>query len=219
MKCEIIKDLLPSYIDGLTSPESNITIQEHLDNCSQCSAYFEEMQNSIDLKSTTPEINPFVKIKRDNLRKLILAIFITAAIVGVSIEGYHNYWSYGKSTRSTEMTLSCQKHGDVTQLVFEPTDERTRFIVAHGGENTEVNGIMPYDTLSIIKYNEKRSEDERIRNGFYDMIFLDENTFIELQDFPEISEITEEDVIAVKYDDKTILINIRDLYYGKVTIK
>ncbi|MDD2498630.1 MAG: zf-HC2 domain-containing protein, partial [Desulfitobacteriaceae bacterium] len=33
MKCEIIKDLLPSYIDGLTSSESNLQIEEHLNNC------------------------------------------------------------------------------------------------------------------------------------------------------------------------------------------
>lgn len=30
MKCEIIRDLLPLYIDGLTSKESNQEIEKHL---------------------------------------------------------------------------------------------------------------------------------------------------------------------------------------------
>ena len=32
MKCEIIRDLFPSYIDGLTSRESNELIEEHLED-------------------------------------------------------------------------------------------------------------------------------------------------------------------------------------------
>ena len=30
MKCEMIRDLLPLYIDGLTSKESNQEIEKHL---------------------------------------------------------------------------------------------------------------------------------------------------------------------------------------------
>ena len=33
MKCEIIRDLLPNYLDGLTSQASNEAIEEHLETC------------------------------------------------------------------------------------------------------------------------------------------------------------------------------------------
>ena len=33
MKCEMIRDLLPLYIDGLTSEESNKEIDKHLKTC------------------------------------------------------------------------------------------------------------------------------------------------------------------------------------------
>lgn len=36
MKCEIIRDLLPSYVDGLTSGESDRAIEEHLRDCGDC---------------------------------------------------------------------------------------------------------------------------------------------------------------------------------------
>ena len=33
MKCEVVRDLLPLYIDKLTSEESNKEIEKHLKNC------------------------------------------------------------------------------------------------------------------------------------------------------------------------------------------
>ena len=48
MKCEIIRDLLPLYIDGLTSKESNQEIEKHLKNCEECQKYYQEMTGDID---------------------------------------------------------------------------------------------------------------------------------------------------------------------------
>ena len=33
MKCCIVRDLLPGYIDGLTSSETNEEIERHLEEC------------------------------------------------------------------------------------------------------------------------------------------------------------------------------------------
>ena len=46
MKCEIIQDLLPSYIDGLTSEVSNQEIEVHLKECTECRRYLEEMKSA-----------------------------------------------------------------------------------------------------------------------------------------------------------------------------
>ena len=34
--CEIIKDLLPSYVDGLTNETTNAIIEDHLKDCLGC---------------------------------------------------------------------------------------------------------------------------------------------------------------------------------------
>ena len=44
MKCEIVRDLLPSYIDGLTSSVTNEEIEKHLDECVMCRQYYREMR-------------------------------------------------------------------------------------------------------------------------------------------------------------------------------
>lgn len=43
MKCGIIKDLLPSYIDELTSEDSNQAIEKHLKICDECQRYYKSM--------------------------------------------------------------------------------------------------------------------------------------------------------------------------------
>ena len=43
-ECKIICDLLPSYIDGLTTEDTNQYIEQHLDNCKDCKEVLEEMR-------------------------------------------------------------------------------------------------------------------------------------------------------------------------------
>ena len=48
MKCGIIRDLLPSYIDQLTCEDSNQEIENHLDGCRECTKYYHQMLVSYD---------------------------------------------------------------------------------------------------------------------------------------------------------------------------
>ena len=43
MKCCIVTDLLPGYIDGLTSPETNEEIEKHLESCDTCNTIYRQM--------------------------------------------------------------------------------------------------------------------------------------------------------------------------------
>lgn len=36
MDCNIIRDLFPSYIDGICSPESRSCVQDHINECMEC---------------------------------------------------------------------------------------------------------------------------------------------------------------------------------------
>lgn len=42
--CKIVTDLLPTYCDELTGPETNTFIRDHLDSCPDCSRLLERMQ-------------------------------------------------------------------------------------------------------------------------------------------------------------------------------
>ena len=66
MKCEMIRDLLPLYIDGLTSKESNQEIEKHLKNCEECQKYYQEMTGGIDNFSviTNEEIEDVIWLRK-----------------------------------------------------------------------------------------------------------------------------------------------------------
>jgi len=44
MKCEYIREMLSSYIDGMTSEKENKIIKAHLENCSQCQSELEHLR-------------------------------------------------------------------------------------------------------------------------------------------------------------------------------
>ena len=45
-QCEIVRDLMPLYLDGIASGQSRQMVDEHLSECSECSALFSKMNNS-----------------------------------------------------------------------------------------------------------------------------------------------------------------------------
>ena len=44
MKCEVIRDLLPLYVDGVASEESRALIEEHLNTCEGSREYCRLLQ-------------------------------------------------------------------------------------------------------------------------------------------------------------------------------
>lgn len=89
MKCELIRDLLPLYIDGLTSEESNREIEKHLKNCKECRVYYQEMKGEIpETESVSEEeiedAGLIKKIKKKRKRRIAAAITGTAIILMVA---------------------------------------------------------------------------------------------------------------------------------------
>lgn len=53
LSCEIIKDLLPLYVDGVVSEESNNLIETHFVDCNNCRKLAEQMQLNIKKEQET----------------------------------------------------------------------------------------------------------------------------------------------------------------------
>ncbi len=69
MKCKEICDLLDDYILGELTPEIEIQINEHLDECNPCKKEFQEKEAVIiTIKKSTvfkPSSEPFRRIKKE----------------------------------------------------------------------------------------------------------------------------------------------------------
>ena len=65
MNCDMIKDLIPLYSEGLCSEESRKAIEEHIKTCESCRLLYEQLP----LPKTTPPAED-IAMKKVN-RKLI----------------------------------------------------------------------------------------------------------------------------------------------------
>lgn len=52
ISCEIIKDLLPLYNDGVCSSESTVMVEEHLTQCENCKAELKAMDELLPINYT-----------------------------------------------------------------------------------------------------------------------------------------------------------------------
>lgn len=86
-ECCMIQDLLPSYIDKLTSAETNEYIENHINNCQECKSMLNNMRiNNKDNQETIMEEIKYINFAKKynvkfNILKIILVIIITIFII------------------------------------------------------------------------------------------------------------------------------------------
>lgn len=98
MNCEIIKDLIPLYIDGCCSKESERAVEEHLSDCSECKKLFEEMKEPTDIiaASVSPKaLSKINDLKASVLQSVLLFASFGLIIIGVAVEAYAGSDSLG----------------------------------------------------------------------------------------------------------------------------
>lgn len=86
-QCEIIRDLMPLYVDGLTGEESNIFINHHIYTCAECRELLEHMRTPMNESEHVHDEDSkrlLITHKRKLRRKTTMNITI-AALVGVLV--------------------------------------------------------------------------------------------------------------------------------------
>lgn len=99
-ECEIIRDLLPSYIENLVSEQTKKYVSEHIENCSECEKVLHDMQRNTIIENENyvnaqqAEIKIIKKQKRKDIAlKLIVTtiIFILIALIAIISVFYIKY--------------------------------------------------------------------------------------------------------------------------------
>ena len=98
MKCEVIRDLLPLYIDGVCSDESKELIEEHIKECEKCQSYLSSLKESsnieneyYDKESEERKKNFIVNMKKEINRKKIVTALITICVLVLAGTGIYKY--------------------------------------------------------------------------------------------------------------------------------
>ncbi len=85
LSCNIIKDLLPMYVDEISSEETNNCIKEHLDRCDACKEEYYKINKGNNFNGKSNDIESFKKLKLKIILIFILFIIISIAAVSLSM--------------------------------------------------------------------------------------------------------------------------------------
>lgn len=78
LKCEIVKDLIPSYLDGICSETSKAAVNEHLKGCRDCRSFLEAIRG-VTLTADAMDLDALdymKKVKLHYFRKNISAVCV-----------------------------------------------------------------------------------------------------------------------------------------------
>lgn len=94
MKCYIVRDLLPRYLDGLTGEEATKEVKAHLDTCESCHTIYEQMTADIpkELSPKKKRIDFFKKLNtrlRRQERAIVLAVCLAVIALAVFLKLYN----------------------------------------------------------------------------------------------------------------------------------
>ncbi|MFI3284248.1 MAG: zf-HC2 domain-containing protein [Erysipelotrichaceae bacterium] len=183
--CDIVKDLLPLYVDGVVSENTKQFIETHVKECSICQSELELLQRELSKNQENKPLqnkgNFILKIKRRIHRMYALMIMITIALVcmlsylGTSyLKNTYNTVTF-KNNIEVEMengNLVAEVNGTSivhSHIVNIPiNEEETEFYSFFYVESSLWDDMISSDsTLSkiTISYNEKGSEN--ISNVYY----------------------------------------------------
>lgn len=93
LPCAVVRDLLPSYIEGLTEEETNAAVAAHLAACPDCGAKYAAMttpQRAEETAETEKEVDFLKTVRRRNRKRVLLAMVLVLALTlgGVAAKAF-----------------------------------------------------------------------------------------------------------------------------------
>lgn len=83
ISCELIKDLLPLYADGICSQESKKAVEEHIKNCSDCSDELEKITDKVSMITPVPIDGEELRRAGKKLRKTKKRAVVKGVVIGL----------------------------------------------------------------------------------------------------------------------------------------
>lgn len=78
LDCCVVRDLLPSYIEGLTEPETAAQVAAHLEQCGACRGLEADLRTAIPVEPAPKRALKFLrKVKRTRLLAALLTLVLT----------------------------------------------------------------------------------------------------------------------------------------------
>lgn len=201
MKCEIIKDLLPNYVDGLTSQESNSEIDMHLSSCEDCRNAAEQMKVELAMETVPRKketIDIFIKLNKRVFKAVIFTLLGCLLIVA----SYLYFFAFGWSVSSEDMNMEYVYADECLEINFELTNGRvlTAWPDRHTPPTSNGHGIKFRESFNSV-LDDQGDHPNKFSYGIQC-----------LEADGSVKEYIKEDYIVLQFKDKTETIYLKDLF-------
>lgn len=196
--CGIIRDILPLYCDGVCSEGSRTAAEEHLKECADCKAEFDEMSIPLDINELPIDEKNAVTAaasawKRGKRRAFLIGGVIVLLVMAIAVGGFLAYHRFATADGSDMNALAAaasdylnrdgltvdktaERDDYLAVLLKDDTDESTRYMCLFKRDSvfksrwTADGGTTASDGAAINSYNMGDS------NGNAVLVFFGENT-------------------------------------------
>lgn len=145
LSCGVVRDLLPSYIEGLLGEDSREAVDRHLKTCPACTAQMEGMASpseevkAAEVEETAKEVDFLKRVKKGTARKIVLAVVCTALVLlgGIALK----LFVIGTPLQPQDMAVianEVQDGGNTLFLSLTPIGSGDAF---HGWKTETVDGV------------------------------------------------------------------------------
>ena len=143
IKCHIVQDLLPSYIDGLLSAETENDIQQHLQECDACRVLYAKMSTSMDninLHKNKKEIDFLKKVRKKATKKVVTGLTVLLLIFALLTY----FLAIGSPVSKADLIYTTNVEGDMWRINMELTNGKALLVKTepiYGQKGS--NGVKP----------------------------------------------------------------------------
>lgn len=225
MQCNIIRDLFPNYIDGLTSEESCRAVEEHVQECAECRDFLNAMKAElesekypkIDEIQAKTEIKAFKKLKKVMDRAVFGTIAAVLLIAVIAWGFYENAFLFRKSAMSGDVEVTYENTDGVVRIGFLPKKENV-YIEGWMGSLSDSSGETlvnasgrERDCLTLVSCGISPLRKEYERDFYLTYVFLEDGTVIYPNKYGENIRADENDILTVEFADKTVEFSLNEL--------
>ena len=160
-ECDIVKDLSVNYVDNNLRDNSKTFIEEHLEKCTECRKYVEEMtidlQKDNSIKEKDEDINILKKINKKIKSKKILIIILSVLLGLIVLYSSVVFVNYYIMSQNPNMEVFLEESISIDDK--EKIENKIK-----NTKDIEYNFVSKEDALNKLKEN--FGENEGFLNGF-----------------------------------------------------
>lgn len=146
INCEIIRDLLPSYADGVACDETRRAVEKHVETCAECRGALESMRAGEQEK---PEIAREIDYLKKNRKRNRMIVFFSmiAAILTVAGLIFAKLFLIGEISNGENIAMRVEVEGRLVKVRASVMDSINTI---KGFEFEEKDGVVTVKTRTVL---------------------------------------------------------------------